>query len=123
MRLYGGPMANWRRDAVEAQQLVLPQVVGLLLVLALLNAMIIPSPYGFIICGVMLTLLAVLLRRNAQRRRRGIAGWSNTLIFAPFVASTVVVIIGHLVSDLLAGVVAVAIVVGGLVLLVRRSGN
>ncbi len=71
----------------------------------------------------MLTLLAVLLRRNAQRRRRGIAGWSNTLIFAPFVASTVVVIIGHLVSELLAGVVAVAIVVGGLVLLVRRSGN
>jgi hypothetical protein len=112
--------AKWRRDVLATQQVGLPQVVGLLLVGALLSPMAMPSPYGFVVSGVALTLLAVLLHRNARRRRRGIEGWPNAVVLAPFLITTVLVAVAHLVSELLAGVLFVALVVVGLVLLVRR---
>lgn len=84
-RVYGPPMtAKWRRGAVDAQQLVLPRVVGLLLVVAGLSAVSVPFPYGLIICLVALTLLALLLCRNSLRRRQGIDGWPNARILAHF---------------------------------------
>ncbi len=113
--------AKWRHDVVDAQQLLLPQVTGLLLAAAILSAVIVPFPYGLILCGVTLTLLAGLLRRNVRRRRQGIDGWPTALILGPFVASTALVIVGTLVSELLAGVLLVAFVVGALVLFVRRA--
>jgi hypothetical protein len=112
--------AEWRRDAVDAQQLVLPSVTGLLLVVGFLSAVSVPSPYGFIICGALLTLLALLLRQNGRRRREGIDGWPNAVIVGPYVAITLVVLAGALVSELLAAVVAVSLVAAGLVLLIRR---
>jgi hypothetical protein len=111
---------KWRRDVLATQQVGLPQVVGLLLVGALLSPMSMPSPYGFVVSGAMLTLLAVLLHRNARRRRRGIDGWPTAVVLAPFLISTVLVAVADLVSELLAGVLVVALLIVGPVLLVRR---
>jgi hypothetical protein len=91
--------AKWRRDAVDAQQLFLPRLAGLLLVVATLSAVSVPFPHGLIICLVALTVLALLLRRNSVRRRQGIDGWPNTLILGPFVLMISVVLIGTLVSE------------------------
>jgi ABC-type xylose transport system permease subunit len=88
--------------------------------MALLSALAIPSPWGFIIGGAMLTLVTALLYRNARRRRRGIDGWPNALIVAPFVASTVLVPVAHLVSERLVGALLIGFVIGALMLFVRR---
>lgn len=120
-RHYGAPMtARWRRDGVNAQQVLLPQVAGLLLVAAILSAAVAPFPFGLILCLVALTLLALLLRRNSLRRRQGIDGWPNTLILAPFVFMTTAVLIATFVSELMAGVFVIAFFVGGSFLLIRR---
>jgi hypothetical protein len=120
-RPYGALVrAKWRTDLVIAQQVGLAHWTGLLLAMALLSALAIAPPWGFIIGGAMLTLLAALLYRNARRRGRGIDGWSNALILAPFVASTVLVPVAHLASERLAGALLIALVVGGLMLFFRR---
>lgn len=120
-RQYGASMsARWRGDGVVAQQLLLPQVAGLLLVVAILSVGTVPFPFGVILCLLALALLALLLRRNALRRREGIDGWPNTLVLAPFVFMTSLVLIGTFLSELLAAVFAVAFVLCGSVLLVRR---
>ena len=120
-RRYGERMTRkWRGDLLTAQQVGLPRDVGLLLGAAILSAVLLPSPYGFVLGAVALALTGTLLYRNLRRRRRGIDGWTTTLILAPYVFMTSVVLLGTFVSESAAAVFAVAIVVGGLVLLVRR---
>ena len=111
---------KWRRDLLTAQQVGLPTDIGLLLVGAILSAVLLPWPYGFVVGAVLLALIGTLLYRNVRRRRRAIDGWSNTLILAPFLFMTSVVVITTLASERVAAVFAVAIVVGGSILLVRR---
>lgn len=111
---------KWRRDLLAAQQIGLPSLVGLMLVAAGLSAVLLPWPYGSVVGVVGLALIGTLLYRNVRRRRRGIDGWPNTLILAPFVFMTAVVLIATLVSERVAAVFAVAVVGGASVLLVRR---
>lgn len=111
---------NWRRDLLTAQQVGLPRDVGLLLVAVILSAVLLPWPYAFVGGAVALALIGTLLDRNLRRRRRGIDGWPTTLILAPFVFMTSVVLIGTFVSERVAAVFAVAFVVSACVLLVRR---
>ena len=121
LRQYGGRMTGkWRRDLLAAQQIGLPSAVGLLLVGAGLSAVLLPWPYGSVVGVVGLALIGTMLYRNVRRRQGGIDGWPNTLILAPFVFMTSVVLIGSLLSERVAAVFAVAVVAGASALLVRR---
>ena len=108
LRQYRGRMTRkWRRDLLTAQQVGLPRDVGLLLVVAILSAVVLPLPYGLVVGAVALALIGTLLYRNSRRRRRGIDGWPTWLILAPFVFMTSMVLIGTLVSERVAAVFAV----------------